>query len=182
MFIVWDMLNIQQTKKQKGECNMAIRISSRAVIVNDGKILLNVMGDGIYYNFPGGQIEETETAPEAVVREVFEETGYNIRVEDYLFTSEYEANHCNGYEGTMHRVQLFFKCELVNENRQELPMEPDVDYSDLSVKSKPVWIPLSELEEISFVPAAIRGPLIKYLDSGIFEPKYIECSQYNSEI
>gem|GEM_PF-4147406 len=27
---------------------MAIRISSRAVIVNDGKILLNVMGDGIY--------------------------------------------------------------------------------------------------------------------------------------
>ncbi len=47
-----------------------IRVSSRAIIIDNDKILLNKFGDGVYYNFPGGGIEENETALEAVVREL----------------------------------------------------------------------------------------------------------------
>jgi 8-oxo-dGTP diphosphatase len=155
---------------------MGIRLSSRAVVIHDKKILLNQMGDGIYFIFPGGQIEDTETAPEAVVREVLEETGYDIEVEEYIFTFEYEANHCNHYEGGGHRISIFFKCKLKNEKQKETPTYPDVDPNDSTLKSKPKWISISELNAIPFVPSAIKESLIKYITTGIFEPKYFECT------
>ena len=156
---------------------MGIRLSSRAVIIHNSQILLNQMGDGIYFNFPGGQIEETETAPEAVVREVFEETGYSITVDDYICTYEYESNHCNHYEGGGHRINIFFKCKLTSEMKNDLLIQPDSDPSDSTLKSKPKWVSLSELTTIPIVPSAIRESLIKYIDTGIFEPKYFECTK-----
>ena len=155
---------------------MGIRLSSRAVIIYNSKILLNEMGDGVYYNFPGGQIEENETAPEAVVREVLEETGYSVEVEEYICTFEYEAGRCNNYEGDCHRINIFFRCGLKSETGQEMPVQPDGDPYDSTIKSRPEWVALSELENILVVPSAIRGALIKYIDTGIFEPKFFECS------
>lgn len=37
------------------------RVSGRAVIIEDGKILLNKFRNGLYYNFPGGGVEDGET-------------------------------------------------------------------------------------------------------------------------
>jgi len=156
---------------------MGIRLSSRAVIIHNSKLLLNQMGDGVYYNFPGGQIEELETAPKAVVREVLEETGYSIEVEEYICTFEYEANHCNHYEGEGHRIHLFFKCKLINDVQKNLLIQPDTDPCNPTLKSKPKWISLHDLKTIPFVPSAIRESLIKYIDTGVFEPKYFECKR-----
>ena len=60
--------------------NYKIRVSSRAIIFKDDKVLLNCFGNSLYYNFPGGGIEEFETVKQAVVREVFEESGLTIDV------------------------------------------------------------------------------------------------------
>ena len=157
---------------------MAIRLSSRAIIIHDDKILLNEFGDGVCYNFPGGQIEENETAPEAVVREVFEETGYSVEAEDYVFTFEYEANHCNYYEGEGHRIHMFFRCRLKEDIQKEIPVQPDGDPNDSTMQTKPKWVLLSELKIIPFLPSSIRKSLIEYIDTGIFKPQYFECSKF----
>jgi 8-oxo-dGTP pyrophosphatase MutT (NUDIX family) len=52
--------------------------------------LLNRFGDGAYYNFPGGGIEERENARLTVVREVREETGLEVSAGDFIFALKYE--------------------------------------------------------------------------------------------
>ena len=77
------------------EDSYKIRISSRAIIIHDGKILLNCFKDGLYYNFPGGGIEKNETAKQAAHREVLEETGLAVDVGELVFSLEYEPFNCN---------------------------------------------------------------------------------------
>lgn len=63
-----------------------------ALIVKNGKLLVvkrrekEIPWPGMYV-MPGGGIEKGETEKEALIREVKEETGYNIRVKDYISTS-----------------------------------------------------------------------------------------------
>lgn len=51
------------------------RPSARAVILKDGKVLLNYLAKYDCYEFPGGGIETGEMPEDAVQREVAEETG-----------------------------------------------------------------------------------------------------------
>ncbi|MGM7700188.1 NUDIX hydrolase [Pseudalkalibacillus sp. Hm43] len=56
---------------------------SRAIIMKDRKILMvkqHVKRGAIVWNFPGGGVEQDETPEEACIREVKEETGYDIRI------------------------------------------------------------------------------------------------------
>ena len=58
-----------------------IRCSSKVIIVEDGKILLNRCRreDGrVYYDLPGGGQHSYETMEQAAIREVKEETGFHF--------------------------------------------------------------------------------------------------------
>ena len=41
-----------------------IRVSARALLVYENKILLNMFGGGKYYNLPGSGVEEMESSKE----------------------------------------------------------------------------------------------------------------------
>lgn len=60
------------------------RVDVVSAIIRDetGKILIvkNRKGDSFYWGPPGGAVEEGETLEQAVIREVWEESGYRIRV------------------------------------------------------------------------------------------------------
>ena len=64
-----------------------------AVIRKGDKIFATQRGYGEYkggWEFPGGKIEENETPQEALVREIKEELGVEIKVEDLIDTIEYD--------------------------------------------------------------------------------------------
>lgn len=63
---------------------------SRAIIVQGNKVLMvnqYVERGDIVWTFPGGKIEESETPEQACIREVKEETGYDVKIKRLLFES-----------------------------------------------------------------------------------------------
>ena len=59
-----------------------VRIANRAIIIENGLILLSHEIKNDLWMLPGGGLEEGETIFEGVVREVIEETGNVIKTSD----------------------------------------------------------------------------------------------------
>jgi ADP-ribose pyrophosphatase YjhB (NUDIX family) len=57
-----------------------IRASVSAVVLREGRLLLQLRADNRQWGLPGGSIEIGETVTTATAREVLEETGYEIEV------------------------------------------------------------------------------------------------------
>lgn len=142
-----------------------MRVSARAIVIHDNKLLLNKCGDGIYYNFPGGGIEEHESGKMAVVREVLEETGLNVAVSEFLFT----LDAANAYS----HFSLFFKCELIDGNEIQNPTIPDINPADPSLVIRAEWVSLDELSGLNILPP-IADNIKRYVETGVFTPALYE--------
>lgn len=150
-----------------------IRVSARGIVINNDKILLNEFGGGQYYNIPGGGVEPGETVKQAVIREIYEESGLNVTVEDLIFALEYEPNKCNFIYGNTPKVSLVFRCFLNGDDVIKPPSVPDIDPDDPEISSESKWIPISGLKNINYVPY-IHEQLIEYIKTNNFSPLFIE--------
>jgi 8-oxo-dGTP diphosphatase len=71
-------------------------ILSQAIVVNNDKILMvkqYVQRGDIVWNFPGGGIEQDETPEMACVREVKEETGFDVIVRKLLYKNDHKYTY-----------------------------------------------------------------------------------------
>src|SRR6056297_840407 len=108
------------------------------IVEKNGKIILIKRGRAPYkgfYAIPGGFIDWDETAEEAVIRELKEETNLNIKVKDFL-------NYYDSIKRDKDRrtISLVFVCELIDENKAR---DGD-DASDFK------WFTINELPELAF--------------------------------
>ena len=77
---------------EDGKCRLMVKVAA-AVICEDGKIFATQRGYGEYkdkWEFPGGKIEQGETAEEALIREIKEELDTEISVGKNICTIEYD--------------------------------------------------------------------------------------------
>lgn len=117
-----------------------------AVIVHQGLVLCakrppnNVLGD--LWEFPGGKVEAGETLEEALHREIKEELGISIRIQESLMSLVHQYD--------THEVQVHtYLCAWI-----------DGDLT-LHVHSQSKWLSVSELETLDWVAA--DDPIIKHL-------------------
>jgi len=69
---------------------MKTRYTARAVIVDDkNNVAILSVQSGRYYKIPGGEIEDGETAVQAIIRESREEAGCEIEIFDLIGESEF---------------------------------------------------------------------------------------------
>lgn len=135
---------------------MSIRCASKAIIINNGAVLLNKCKNEeghIYYDLPGGGQNVYESLEEALVREVKEETGYDVRVDKFVALAEeiYTSTDLRErFPEYTHRVFHIFKASLISD-KQDAPTE--IDFAT----EGSIWIPINELaSETEVCPSGIK--------------------------
>lgn len=86
-----------------------LRVRACGICMNNDKLLLikhlNMSTIGYLWTPPGGGVSFGETVEECLIREFKEETGYDIKVGNFLFFYEY-------IEPPLHAIELFFSVEI----------------------------------------------------------------------
>lgn len=139
------------------------RVRVAVVITKDDSILLvqHRKGAQRYWLLPGGGLDFGETIAEAARRELWEETGLDIKIGGYLYLSEAIAP-----DGTRHMVQVTLKAELVDEAPFVIP--------DGDVIESVEWVPVSALAGLDLRPA-MAGPLMRSHAEGFaHEMRFLE--------
>jgi 8-oxo-dGTP pyrophosphatase MutT (NUDIX family) len=87
-----------------------VQLNFAAGCVCDGdRVLLQRRADLNAWGFPGGAIELGESAEEAAIREISEETGLAVRVDSLLGVyTKYEQRYPNG--DIAQPITVFFRC------------------------------------------------------------------------
>ena len=113
------------------------RPSARAVILKDGKVLLNYVSKYNCYEFPGGGIEAGETPECAVQREVAEETGRIVvpeSVREFGIVIRRQQDSIDP-DGIFEQENYYFFCDVTDEC---VPRKPD-EY-EIQDGAEPVWV------------------------------------------
>jgi 8-oxo-dGTP diphosphatase len=123
-----------------------------AVIVHDNEILCVQRPENKYpyiskkYEFPGGKIEAGESHEEALSREIIEELGITLKIEDFFLTIDHPYPD---FELTMH----IYLCKVKN---KMIELNEHIDYK---------WLTLNKLTQLDWAAADL--PIVKKLISNV---------------
>jgi len=121
--------------------DLSFRPAVYGVIIKDKKILLSKQWDG--YDFPGGGIELGEPTENALIREVKEETGLNVKMgkilhcEHSFFKLPYKGNF-------VHSIHMYYECEVIGGELSTAFL----DEQEKQYAGQPEWVELSKIDEI----------------------------------
>lgn len=126
---------------------ITIEYITRAIVERNGKFLLCRGRGRENWFFPGGHIEEGESALDVLGREIQEELGEESNVRGFLGACE------NKFEikgKTIHEINLVFEVELVN--RGELMSKEDhLEFA---------WFTREEMKNLLVFPLALRDTIL----------------------
>lgn len=108
-----------------------------AILQRDGAYFATQRGYGEFegmWEFPGGKIEPSETSEDALKREIQEELGVDITIDNFLCTTDYDYP---SFHLTMH-------CYLCRVESGEIELREHKSAS---------WLKLEELGGVEWLPA-----------------------------
>lgn len=137
--------------------NSWFRYRAGAIIIENGCVLFAGNENENYLYSIGGGVHMGETAEEAVVREVFEETGIHYEIERLVVIHE---NFFSENSGTLkgldcHEISLYFL--MKPRGTQELNSNSTTN----GVKEEMHWIPIEDLDKYRAFPSFLKDYLSK---------------------
>ena len=135
---------------------MAVRNSAKALVVQDGRILLNRCRSrfGIYYALPGGGQRTGETLTEAIRRELLEETGLAVLPQRLAGVYEQVTRRQSGVPD--HKIYFLFLCQPCP---GEMARPTHRDAYQLSSE----WVELGEAVGGRLFPRTVRDNLLRMI-------------------
>ena len=139
-----------------------IRLAVRAILMHRNRLLLvNAFpaDQSDLWCAPGGGAEPHQSLPDNLAREVYEETGLEIRVDAPCLTNEFH-NPQTGF----HQVEVFFHCRLRRGVLNDAWQDPE------QVVSKRRWVSRTEMAALRFKPAALPAVAWGDVDAPRYDP------------
>ena len=133
---------------------LVIRPSVYAVIIRDDKALLVHQWDG--FDFPGGGIDPGEDMREALVREVREETGLEVRAGELVACEN--AFYRTDSGKNLHSILIYLTAEVIG---GELSLSGLTEKEKSWTSDLPEWIPITDLETTKFYNSVDSVKIIK---------------------
>jgi 8-oxo-dGTP diphosphatase len=125
------------------------RIAARAIILHEGRLLLvNAWpgGRSDLWCAPGGGVERGQSLPETLMREVAEETGLRIAVEEPALVNEFH-DPARGF----HQIEVFFRARITGAEITGAGLDPG--WRDpAGVVTERRFFARAEMETIRFKP------------------------------
>lgn len=125
---------------------MDIRVAAYAVVVDQGRLLLAHWSEGgrTGWSMPGGGIEPGEDPADAAVREVREETGYDVELDALLgLDSLVVPGAARAVPGPdLHLLRVLYRAHVVG---GELTHEVDGSTDEAA------WVPLDAVDDLDRV-------------------------------
>ena len=103
------------------------KVDVRGVVFRDGKILLVQERSDGGWTLPGGWADPGQSPSESVVREIFEESGYETQARRLLAVYD-RSKHPHTPPAPFHIYKLFFLCEIMGGSSQTSYETTAVDF------------------------------------------------------
>lgn len=119
------------------------RLAAYALVVDGGRLLMSQLADwvggaGGLWTLPGGGVDPGESPVDGVVREVHEEAGQHVVVDELV---QVQSMHWRGESEDFHAVRLVYRARCPE------PTQARVIEIDGSTGAA-AWVPLAELPEL----------------------------------
>lgn len=140
------------------------RYRAAAIIIEDGAVLMARNDVDDYYYSIGGGVHLGETSEQAVIREVYEETGVYYEVDYLVFVNEcffYGTGSLEGKE--VHGIEFYYL--MKPRGTRELGGD-NAGTGAAGPKEYMCWLPVDRLDEYKEFPMFFREKLTK-LGEGI---------------
>lgn len=128
---------------------MSHEVIVRGVCVEDGKILLAFLKTKQYFFLPGGHVEHGESVFDALEREIKEEIGINVMVNDVISVFEHTWS---GKNGLVHEINFLV----------DFTVDPARSLKSLVDHLEFHWVPVIDLKDKIFLPIEIKEQIIAY--------------------
>ena len=131
---------------------MKLNVRAGVMIIKDGKVLLHKNDNKDNYCLPGGGVKFLESSDETVIREVKEETGMDIKIDEFVSTIE-NIFEQNGIK--FHEIYFIYKASPVG----------DIDTSKVinNLEGKPLKYGFVDIDKIDdyYILPVVSKDLIK---------------------
>ncbi|MBW3623837.1 MAG: NUDIX hydrolase [Armatimonadetes bacterium] len=149
-----------EPSRERRACVRAVRVG--VLLYREGRVLAvrhaHEDPQKEYWVLPGGGLEPDESPAEGACREIWEETGLNVRVDRLAYV------HDQAYRGER-QLTLYFLCSI-----ESGEMQPGAELLESAggFRNELVWIPPEALSRQRFFPEVLRSRLVE--DAGLGFP------------
>jgi 8-oxo-dGTP diphosphatase len=151
--------HITSTDKDGGTHEVAIselvwRPAVYAIIIQEGKILMSPQFGG--YDLPGGGVDIEEILEEALIREVREETGFDVKIDTLITVKESFFTFRKKWKHT-HSIALYYAAHIIwGELSEEWFVGGEKEYMKMAE-----WIPIERFYELQIYSSINIKPIVQ---------------------
>ena len=137
---MWSLEEINKRYSTSFSKKTTVRVSVGVFVLSKkNEVLMEKRSDCGWWGIPGGKIEVGETASEAIIREIKEETSINLKKNNLelmgIYSNPKDGRILNYPDQQVHLIDIVFKIKLVKDHKIILSAE-SLDMKFFSKKTK----------------------------------------------